>query len=190
MSIYDLYTFLKEELKNGSSDLVTRPSGKVMRERIEKEIVTEEEGTVVALDFSNIGIVDYSCADEIIAKLVSRLLSDEYGGKFVILTGLNEHQKENVEVALERKSLAVVASMRDGKAVMLGTLNNYLKVTLEFIEKKDKITAKDLSETTKLEANTSGTRLLNLYKKRLVRRREEIRSGGRVWVYEKLDTMV
>jgi len=189
MSTYDLYIFLKEELKNGSSDLVTRPSGQVMRERIEKEIVKEEDGTVVALDFSNIGIVDYSCADEIIAKLVSRLLSDEYGERFVILSGLNEPQKENVEVALERKSLAVMGRMRDGETVLLGNLNNYLKVTLEFIEKKDKITAKDLSETTKLEANTSGTRLLNLYKKRLVKRREEIRGGGRVWVYEKLDAM-
>lgn len=190
MANYDLYRFLREELRNGSSDLVTRPSGKVMRERIEKEIVKEEEGTVVALDFSNIGIVDYSCADEIIAKLLSRLLSDEYGEKYMILAGLNEHQKENIEVALERKSLAVGARMRDGKGAMLGILNNYLKVTLEFIEGKDKITAKDLSETTKLEANTSCTRLLNLYRKRLVKRREEIRSGGRVWVYERLDNMV
>lgn len=188
MSTYDLYRFLKEELRNGSSDLVTRPSGKKMRERIEREIVTEEEGAVVALDFSHIGIVDYSCADEIIAKLVSRLLSDEYGEKYLILAGLNEHQKENVEVALERKNLAVMAVLLDGKPVLLGTLNNYLKVTLEFIEKKDKITAKDLSETTQLEANTSGTRLLNLYRKRLVKRREEIRGSGRVWVYEKLDT--
>jgi predicted transcriptional regulator len=38
----------------------------------------------------------------------------------------------------------------------------------------------------KLEMNTSGTRLLNLHKKRLVKRTEEIRNGGRVWVYEKI----
>jgi len=31
-----------------------------------------------------------------------------------------------------------------------------------------------------------GTRLLNLYKKRLVKRIDEIRDGGRVWVYEKI----
>ena len=36
---YDLYKILKEELKNGSSDLVTRPSGQVIRERIERDIV-------------------------------------------------------------------------------------------------------------------------------------------------------
>jgi PleD family two-component response regulator len=46
--------------------------------------------------------------------------------------------------------------------------------------------AKDLADARKLEANTSGTRLLNLHKKRLVRRTEEMRSDGTVWVYELL----
>lgn len=38
----------------------------------------------------------------------------------------------------------------------------------------------------KLEANTSGTRLLNLYKKRLVKRVDELVNGGKVLVYEKI----
>jgi predicted HTH transcriptional regulator len=121
-----------------------------------------------------------------VAKLVSRLLSGEYGDKYIILTGLNENQKENIEVALERKELAVIANMRDGKQVLLGSLNNYLKETLNLIVKKSKITASELSKTMKLEANTSGTRLLNLHKKRLVKRIDEIRNGGRVWIYEKI----
>ena len=186
MQIYDLYKLLKEELKNGSSDLVTRPSGQVVRERIERDIVKEKDGEVIALDFSKVWIIDYSCADEIVAKLVSRLLSGEYGDKYIILTGLNENQKENIEVALERKELAVIANMRDGKQVLLGSLNNYLKETLNLIVKKSKITASELSKTMKLEANTSGTRLLNLHKKRLVKRIDEIRNGGRVWIYEKI----
>jgi len=186
MITYNLYKLLKEELKNGSSDLVTRPSGQVVRERIERDIVKEKDGEVIALDFSKVGIIDYSCADEIVAKLVSRLLSGEYGDKYIILTGLNENQKENIEVALERKELAVIANMRDGKQVLLGSLNNYLKETLNLIVKKSKITASELSKTMKLEANTSGTRLLNLHKKRLVKRIDEIRNGGRVWIYEKI----
>ncbi len=186
MQIYDLYKLLKEELKNGSSDLVTRPSGQVVRERIERDIVKEKDGEVIALDFSKVGIIDYSCADEIVAKLVSRLLSGEYGDKYIILKGLNENQKENIEVALERKELAVIANMRDGKQVLLGSLNNYLKETLNLIVKKSKITASELSKTMKLEANTSGTRLLNLHKKRLVKRIDANRNGGRVWIYEKI----
>lgn len=186
MTIYNLYKLLKEELKNGSNDLVTRQSGQVIRERIEKDIAHEEDGAIVVLDFSRIGIIDYSCADEIVAKLVSRLLSNEYGDKYLTLTGLNENQKENIEVAIERKDLAVMGEMRDGKHILLGSLNNYLKETLLLILKQGKISAKDLSEIMKLEANTSGTRLLNLHKKRLVKRIDEIMPGGKVWVYEKI----
>ncbi len=186
MTTYNLYKLLKEELKNGSSDLVTRPSGQVVRERIERDILKEENGAVIALDFLEIGIIDYSCADEIVAKLISRLLSGEYGNRYIILIGLNENQKENIEVALERKRLAAIAEIRDGEKILLGSLNNYLRETLEFIIEKGRLTSKDLSEAMNLEANTSGTRLLNLHKKRLVKRTEEIRDGGRVWIYELL----
>ncbi len=100
MQIYDLYKLLKEELKNGSADLVTRQSGQVIRERIEKDIAKEKDGEVIALDFSKIEIIDYSCADEIVAKLISRLVSNEYGDKYIVLTGLNENQKENDELEM------------------------------------------------------------------------------------------
>jgi hypothetical protein len=186
MITYNLYKLLKQELKNGSSDLVTRPSGQIIRNRVERDIQKEKDGEIISLDFSKIGIIDYSCADEIVAKLVSRLLSGEYGDKYIILTGLNENQKENIEVALERKELAVIAQMKDNKKILIGSLNNYLKETLNLIVKKSKITASELSKTMKLEANTSGTRLLNLHKKRLVKRIDEIRNGGRVWIYEKI----
>lgn len=186
MTTYNIYKLLKEELKNGSSDLVTRQSGQVIRERIKRDIEKEKDGEVIALDFSKIGVIDYSCADEIVAKLISRLLSNEYGDKYILLAGLNDNQKENIEVALERKDLAVIADMKNGKKILLGNLNNYLKETLELIVKKSKITAKELSEIMKLEANTSGTRLLNLHKKRLVKRIDEIKDGGRVWVYERI----
>ncbi|OGW35558.1 MAG: hypothetical protein A2X58_00600 [Nitrospirae bacterium GWC2_56_14] len=183
---YDLYKLLKEELGNGSKDLVTRPSGQAVRVRIERDIEKESDGAVVALDLSEIGVIDYSCADEIVTKLVSRLLSGEYGDKYLLLTGLNENQKENIEVALERKDLAIMAEMRDNSRVVLGNLNNYLKDTLDFIVKKKKATSKDLSDARKLEANTSGTRLLNLHKKRLVKRVEEVRAESKIWVYELL----
>ena len=186
MSKYDLYKILKEELKNGSNDLVTRPSGQVIRRRIERDIVKVGDRVVVALDFSKIGVIDYSCADEIVAKLVSRLLGGEYGDKYILLTGLNENQKENIEVALERKGLAIMAKTRNNKKILLGNINNYLKQTLDLILEKDKITARKLSDIMKLEANTSGTRLINLHKKRLVKRTEEIMNGGRVWIYQSI----
>jgi len=57
---------------------------------------------------------------------------------------------------------------------------------LELILKKGNITAKELSEEMKLEPNASGMRLLNLYKKRLVKRVEAIQDDGKVWSYQKI----
>ena len=165
---------------------MTRQSGEAIRRRIERDIEKEPEGSVIALDFTKIGVIDYSCADEIVAKLVSRLLANEYGDKYLILSGLNENQKENIEVAVERKDLAVMAEMKDGSRSVLGNLNSYLKDTLDFIVKKKKATSKELSDAKKIEANTSGTRLLNLYKKRLVKRVEEMGKDGKIWAYELL----
>ena len=142
---YDLYKILKEELKNGSNDLVTRQSGQAIRGRIERNIVKEGDRAVISLDFSKIGVIDYSCADEIVVKLVPRLIGAEYADKYIILTGLNENQKENIEVALERKGLAIMAKTKGNKKILIGNINNYLKQTLDFILEKDKITAKELS---------------------------------------------
>jgi hypothetical protein len=186
MPEYDLHKLLKEELKNGSNDLVSRHSGQVVRDRIERDIVKEKDGAVIALDFSRIGVIDYPCADEIVTKLISRLLSGEYGNRYILLVGLSENQQENIEVAPERKGLAVIAERRNGGKVLLGSLNNYLKETLNIITQKGGLTAKELSEAISLEANTSGTRLLNLHKKRLVKRIEEMKKGGKVWVYESI----
>ncbi|MCX5798089.1 MAG: STAS-like domain-containing protein [Proteobacteria bacterium] len=183
---YTLSSLLKEELKNGSNDLVTRSTGQTIRDRIERDIAKEKDGAVIAIDFSGIGVIDYSCADEIVAKLISRLISGEYGDKYIVLTGLNENQKENIEVALERKVLAVIAEIRGNGKVLIGSLNNYLIETHNLIFEKGSVTANDLSDTLKLPANTSGTRLLNLHKKRLVKRVPERRNDGTVWVYEKI----
>lgn len=187
MTTYNLHTLLKEEITGDARDLVTRPTGQAIRIRVERDLEGEPSGSVIGLDFSSVGVIDYSCADEIVAKLLSRLLSGEYGDRYLLLLGLNENQKENIEVALERKDLAISAEMKDGGRMLLGSLNNYLRDTLDHITKNRKVSAKDLADAKKLEANTSGTRLLNLYKKRLVKRVEEMRSDGKVWVYETLE---
>ena len=76
---------------------------------------------------------------------------------------------------------------------MVGSLNNYLTRTLQQVMKRRRLTLRELSEEEGIGMNTSGTRLLNLYKKRLVRRGEglleinrETSSRGRQYVYESL----
>jgi hypothetical protein len=56
-----------------TSNLVTREAGRSIRESTEMRLERELEGTVVVLDFSHVGIIDFSCADEIVSKLVTCL---------------------------------------------------------------------------------------------------------------------
>ncbi|MGB9628367.1 MAG: STAS-like domain-containing protein [Thermodesulfobacteriota bacterium] len=179
-------------LKNGSKEMTGRIRGIRIREAIEKFLGEKGEGQKVILDFSGIGPIDFSWADEVIAKIVSRLWSGEYGEKFILLRGLNPSQAENISVALERKRLAVLTIGPKGWRV-IGSLNNYLVRTLHQVMKKRQLTLRELSDEEGIGMNTSGTRLLNLYKKRLVVRVEKTAKRGkevsyrtRAYVYQSL----
>lgn len=186
-TVYNLKMFMSEEMLNGSNNLVTRETGAVIRERLERELMKESDPTVAFFDFSGVGVIDYSCADEVIAKLTSRLLSNEYGDKFIVLEGLSSNQMENIAVALERKKLAVLYLQERGGWQVIGFLNNYLRKTLVSVMEKGSIILRELAQEGGIGLNTAGTRLLNLYKKRLIWRSEEVsKEGGRQFVYKSL----
>jgi hypothetical protein len=178
-------------LKNGTKEMTGRSRGAKVREFIEKELKEEKGALLVLLDFSGIGPIDFSWADEVVAKIVSRLWSGEYGEKFLLLKGLNPSQSENIGVALERKRLAALVTGSEGWHIV-GSLNNYLAHTLDQVMEKRHLTLRELSEKEGIGMNTSGTRLLNLYKKRLVVRVEGPPAGkddphrGRQFIYQPL----
>jgi hypothetical protein len=184
-AIYDLRDLMDEHL--ATSNLVTRETGRSMRELIELRLEREPEGAVVALDFSHVGIIDFSCADEIVSKLVARLQGLEYGDKYVVLHGLTSTHEENIAVALERKKLAVLVSRPDGSWRLLGSLNPYLNEGLQFVMNQKEITARDLADDTQVEISLASTKLLNLFKARLVQRSSErLPDGGRQFIYRSL----
>jgi len=186
--ILSLKKLTHQLFKNGSREMTGRSRGVRIREVIER-ILGEEKGALrVIIDFSGMGSIDFSWADEVVAKMVSRSWSGEYGEKFLVLKNLNPSQAENIDVALERKKLAVLATGPDGWQI-IGSLNNYLIHTLNRVMNKRQLTLRELSEEEGIEMNTSGTRLLNLYKKRLVVRVEGPMTGkerGRQYIYQSL----
>lgn len=184
---YDLQEFMDEHLGNGSKNLVTRETGRAMRESIEARLEREPVGTVVALDFSQVSIIDFSCADEVVSKLIARLQAQEYGDKYVVLQGLTPTQEENITVALERKKLPVLVSRPDGSWHLLGALNPYLYEALQFVMARKEVTARELADATRVEISLASTKLLNLYKARLVQRAgERLPDGGRQYMYRSL----
>src|SRR5512139_3595550 len=98
-----------ELFRNGARECTGRSRGARIRETLER-ILKEEPVTLVVLDFSGSGPVDFSWADEVVAKIVSRLCSNEYGECYLVLRGLTAAQTENIEVALERKKLAALTT--------------------------------------------------------------------------------
>jgi len=178
-------------LKNGSREMTGRLRGARIREALEKILGEEKRSLRVVLDFSGMGSIDFSWADEVVAKMISRLWSGEYGEKFLVLKNLHSSQAENIDVALERKRLAILITGPQGWRI-IGSLNNYLIHTLNRVMEKKQLTLRELSEEEGIEMNTSGTRLLNLYKKRLVARVEGPAMGrdeprrGRQYIYQSL----
>ncbi|HEU0300981.1 MAG TPA: hypothetical protein VFR37_16075, partial [Longimicrobium sp.] len=107
------------------SNLVTRPTGRAIRTGVESQIAEmegEPQVTLSILDFSQVRVLDYSCADEIVAKLLLRYLGDERPAEaFFIVRNVQEHHVEAIEAVLERHELLLVAVRDDGAAELLGT---------------------------------------------------------------------
>jgi hypothetical protein len=66
----DVSSVLRHAVSESYSNLVTRPTGVAVRVYIEAQIQAARDCEVTVIDFSQVGMMDFSCADEIVAKLV------------------------------------------------------------------------------------------------------------------------
>jgi hypothetical protein len=111
----DVHAVLQESVSGIYTDLVTRPTGRVVRERIERVMATADGDVAVArIDFTRVGCIDYSCADEIVAKLLR-------GGPVVlVLTGISDGHREAIEPVLAGHRLAALIEHGDGRLEAVG----------------------------------------------------------------------
>ncbi len=112
-----LHRVLREAVTTPYRNLVTRATGAAVRGRIEATL--ERLGCEVAvLDFSGVEILDFSCADEIVAKLV---LSAARPCRPVVLLGIRDEQREALDHVLAHHGVAVTARLHEsGEPVLLG----------------------------------------------------------------------
>jgi hypothetical protein len=95
---------LREAVAAPYRNLVTRPTGAAVRTRIEATLADSNCLTAL-LDFSDIELVDLSCADEVVAKLLLTVRT----AYFVVLQGLREDHHEAIDHVLTHHRLAVAA---------------------------------------------------------------------------------
>jgi len=109
----DVSSVLRQSVSQTYSHLVTRPTGAAVREYIERQLNAHSgDGEVAIIDFSHVGMMDFSCADEIVAKLVLQHLGHP---RQFVFSGLTESHIEAIDAVLERHGLSLVSHEADAR---------------------------------------------------------------------------
>jgi hypothetical protein len=126
-------------------DLVTRHTGRAVRTSIESELALLTGRSVVVLDFTAVRIIDYSCADEILAKLVQACLAAEDARDvFLLIRGLEDHQIEDLDEVLRRQRLALVAEMQ-GSLRLVGEVADEARLAFALLAARGRAAAEELA---------------------------------------------
>ncbi|HEX2205398.1 MAG TPA: hypothetical protein VHG91_18960 [Longimicrobium sp.] len=156
------------------SNLVTRPTGRAIRSGVESQIAEMEGGAAACLsilDFSQVRVLDYSCADEIVAKLLLRFLGEERPAEaFFVVRGVQEHHEEAIEAVLERHSLMLVAEDDTGAVKLLGDANPVHRAAWESLRRRGRAGAADVAADTGLAADAVEATLAALVAHRVAAR--------------------
>jgi hypothetical protein len=156
---------LREAVAAPYRNLVTRPTGVAVRTRIE-ETLARSSCLTAMLDFSEIELVDLSCADEVVAKL---LLAGRHA-YFFVLQGLREDQREAIDHVLSHHGLAVAAVPPDqGEPRLLGWVSADAREAFACICDRGPLGVSDLARGLGWLESRSREALRSLAAHRLVR---------------------
>lgn len=156
------------------SSLVTRQTGRAVRVGIQEQVAGREGPVLAVLDFREVSVIDFSCADEVAAKLVGSALEGAEGpggGLYFLFTGLDEHHLDPVESALRRRGLAAAGERVDGTPLVVGELEEGPGRAWEHLCRAGGGRAADVARALEMEAEAAARRLRALWRRRLVLRR-------------------
>jgi hypothetical protein len=119
----DLKEVLARSVGSAHSDLVTRSTGAKVRGSIEAALSAQPGEDAVVLDFSSVRVLDCSCADEVVAKLLLLRTDRHDAGPWFFIRGLGEGHAEEIDHVLRRRRLALVAEERGGRPRLLGEVD-------------------------------------------------------------------
>jgi hypothetical protein len=118
----DVGSLIQRSVASLYAHLVTRPTGRAVRLAIESQLAEAGDPTVSLIDLSEVTILDFSCADEVVAKLLQRYLADDRPrDAFFVFRGVQARHRDPMEAVLERQALAAVAQREDGLFELVGS---------------------------------------------------------------------
>lgn len=165
----DLGSMLRRTVCDLYSDLVTRPTGAAVRLGIERQLAESHDATLTVIDFSRVGLLDFSCADEIVAKLLLRYITQPSPPiAYFLFRGINEAHLDAIEAVLERHSLAIVAQDGKGDLDLVGAIGDGERRAWEAVCRLGSADASDVAREAGLGAIESEAVLGTLARHRLV----------------------
>lgn len=140
----DVGALVQRSVASLYAHLVTRPTGRAVRLAIETQLAEAGEPTVSLIDLTEVTILDFSCADEVVAKLLQRFLEvDRPRNAYFVFRGVQVRHRDPMQAALERQSLVAVAQRDDGHFELLGPASIAERTAWDRIERAGHVPAGD-----------------------------------------------
>ena len=170
----DVGSLVQRSVATLYSHLVTRPTGRAVRLAIESLLADAGDTALSLIDLSEVSVLDFSCADEVVAKLLLKYLdADRPREAYFVILGLSDIHREPIEVVLERQQLATVAQREDGTYELLGVRSGSEDSVWRVVETHGRIRSDEVSLL--LPAPEDRTALRGLVRRRVVF--ADVRSG-------------
>lgn len=174
MTHIDVHSALQQSLSAPFHDLVTRRTGAAVRTFVEHQLAGLADGTVAYLDFSRIGVLDRSCADEFVAKLMLPLGGERPGRNgYVVLHGVSEWHLETIEQVLLSHGLALVVQIAEGAAHLVGAVTETERRLWELVMRGGGADVEGLADAAGVDARSALECLASLAERRLLRRDDD-----------------
>ncbi len=123
-------------------------------------------------DFSQVNLLDFSCADEIVAKLLLRFTSDDAPPGYLTFRGIHEGHIDPIETVLERHGLALV-SWHEGEAELFGNVDDDERDHWLAVRESGPVSSVEVARQLDREVAVSEHCLARLERRRLVMRRDD-----------------
>jgi hypothetical protein len=167
---FDLHSLVQRSVASLYSHLVTRPTGRALRLGIESQIGDLGSVCLSVLDFTQVVVLDYSCADEAVAKLIQRYQpEDRPADAYFLARGLGEQHLEPIDEVLLRHGLAMVAEV-DGEYTLLGAVGDAQRAVWQAVQHVRVGTALDVAQHAPAHAHGVDADLESLVHCRVVLR--------------------
>ena len=171
----DLSSVLRQTLScELYSNLVTRPTGAAVRTQIEALLADARERSLTVIDFSHVGMIDFSCADEVVAKLLLRYVAADRVEReaYFLFRGVTDDHWDAIETVLERHGLALVLETEDG-ARIVGIVNDGERAAWEKVYELGRTGVADLASALGADESDAEAVLDALHRRRLVMRTDD-----------------